>query len=546
MPVAARPDSRLYRLKKLVARNRIAAAATAATLAAIVAGAGVAAWQAHEARLQRDVAVRERVRADAQAEAAGRAARIARANAELTDYLTADIATGRSTTDLEQQLERAIVSVRSQYRDDPLLRLHLILGIAGRFRQLGNFDRHRALVAELEATATAAGDQNVLAQLRCWRARDLSQGGDAAGARALIDPVIASLRSGGPQSAAILISCLADESAIARLAGDSTRAIAAVEEVRRLEEAGGLVRTDSHTDTLLLLARAYSQAGRYREAAAAAARSIELRIELGREDTPGMMNVQTIQATVFREGGQPQRALPILSSELATRTSRGGASASIPTLDYETGLTLVRLGRSAEALPLLTRAGAAARQRGDPTMIRASSVVSIIALSETAQLSRAGTLLGETEPLYARLRAEQQYTARQFLFAGTHLALAQGDAVRASAYLDEARRLLAKLKNESDPAWRVFHFYSARVALEQRRYDDAVTAARAALRLSREQAIDPEASLFVGEDLLVEAQALAALGDTARAREAAQGAATQLEKIAGPAHPAIARAKALF
>ena len=57
--------------------------------------------------------------------------------------------------------------------------------------------------------------------------------------------------------------------------------------------------------------------------------------------------------------------------------------------------------------------------------------------------------------------------------------------VKASAYLEEARRLLAKLKNEGDPAWRVFHFYSARVALEQRRYDDAVTAARAALRLSR-------------------------------------------------------------
>ena len=545
LPVAARPDSRLYRLKKLVARNRIAAAATAATLAAIVAGAAVAAWQAHEAGLQRDAAIRERVRADAQAEAAGRAARIARANAELTDYLTADIATGRSTTDLEQQLERAIVTVRRQYRDDPLLRLHLLLGIAGRFRQLGNFDRHRALVTELETTATAAGDQNVLAQVRCWRARDLSQGGNAAAARALIDPVIAGLRSGGPQTAETLISCLADASAIARLAGDSTRAIAAVEEVRRLEEAGDLVRTDSHTDTLLLLARAYSQAGRYREAAVAAARSIELRIELGREDTPGMMNVQTIQATVFREGGQPERALPILSAELATHTSRGGAPASLPALDYEIGLTLVRLGRAAEALPLVTRAGAAARERGDATLIRASSVVSILALSDTGQLARAAARLGETEPLYLRLRTEQQYTARQLLFAGAHLALAQGDPGKASAYLDEARRLLAKLKNEDDPAWRVFHFYAARAALAERRYDEAGNAARAALRLSQQQAIDPQASLFVGEDLLVQAQALLALGDTARGREAAQRATAHLVKTAGPTHHAVERAKAL-
>jgi serine/threonine-protein kinase len=545
LPVAARPDSRLYRLKKLVVRNRIAAAATAATLAAIVAGAAVAAWQAHEARLQRDAAIRERVRADANAEAAGRAARIARANFELTDYLTADIATGRSTTDLEHQLERAIVTVRRQYRDEPLLRLHLLLGIAGRFRQLGSFDRHRALVAELEKTADTAGDESVLAQLRCWKARDLSQGGNAAAARALIDPVIASLRSGGPQSTEILISCLADESAIARLAGDSTRAIAAVEEVRRLEEEKGLVRTDSHTDTLLLLARAYSQAGRYREAAAAAARSVELRIELGREDTPGMMNVRTIQATVFREGGQPQRALPILSSALATHTSRGGAPASIPALEYETGLTLVRLGRAGEALPFLSRAGAAARARGDATMIRASSVMSILALSDTGQLPRAAVLLVETEPLYTRLRAEQQYTARQFLFAGAHLALAQEDAGKASAYLEETRRLLAKLGNEDDPAWRVFHFYAARAALAGRRYDEAATAARAALRLSQQQAIDPEASVFVGEDLLVQADVLLAQGETPRGREAAQRAVTLLEKTAGPKHPAVERARGL-
>ena len=545
LPVAARPDSRLYRLRKLVARNRIAAAATAATLTAIVAGAGVAAWQAHEARLQRDAAIRERVRADANAEAANRAARIARANFELTDYLTADLASGRSTTDLEQQLERAILTVRSQYRDDPLLRLHLLLGIAGRFRQLGSFDRHRALVAELEKTATAAGDENVLAQLQCWRARDLSQGGNAAAARALIDPVIARLRSSGAPAMEILISCLADESAIARLAGDSPRAIAAVEEVRRLEEENGLVRTDNHTDTLLLLARAYSQAGRYREAATAVARSVELRIELGREDTPGMMNVRTVQATVLREGGQPQQALPILSSTMETHTSKGGAPASIPVLEYETGLTLVRLGRAGEALPFLTRAGAAARARGDATLIRASSVAAVLALADSRQLPRARAMLAETERLYTRLRAEQQYTARQVLFAGAHLALADGDPAKAGAYLDEARRMLTTLKNEDDPAWRVFHSYAARAALAGRRYDDAAAAARAALRLSQQQAIDPNASVFVGEDLLVQAEVLIAQGETTRGRETAHRAVTVLEKTAGPKHPAVERATAL-
>jgi len=42
------------------------------------------------------------------------------------------------------------------------------------------------------------------------------------------------------------------------------------------------------------------------------------------------------------------------------------------------------------------------------------------------------------------------------------------------------------LSNEDDPAWRVFHFYAARAALAERRYDEAGTAARRAAALAAE------------------------------------------------------------
>ena len=51
-PVLARPDSAGYRLRKFVLRNRVAVAASAAVLVAIVSGAGVAVWQASVARAQ--------------------------------------------------------------------------------------------------------------------------------------------------------------------------------------------------------------------------------------------------------------------------------------------------------------------------------------------------------------------------------------------------------------------------------------------------------------------------------------------------------------
>ncbi len=49
-PVKAQPDSRAYRLRKFVQRNRLPVAAAAAVLVALGIGLGVALWQADRAR----------------------------------------------------------------------------------------------------------------------------------------------------------------------------------------------------------------------------------------------------------------------------------------------------------------------------------------------------------------------------------------------------------------------------------------------------------------------------------------------------------------
>ena len=101
------------------------------------------------------------------------------------------------------------------------------------------------------------------------------------------------------------------------------------------------------------------------------------------------------------------------------------------------------------------------------------------------------------------------------------------------------------MSNDTDPASRLYHSYAARLALGQRRFPDAEQSATAALRLSQLQAIDPEASIFVGEDLLTHAQALAGLGDTNRTRTEARRAMALIEKVGGHTHPLHDRARAL-
>jgi len=51
-PVKAQPDSRAYRLKKFIARNRLPVAAASAVLAALGIGLGLALWQGYEAKQQ--------------------------------------------------------------------------------------------------------------------------------------------------------------------------------------------------------------------------------------------------------------------------------------------------------------------------------------------------------------------------------------------------------------------------------------------------------------------------------------------------------------
>jgi hypothetical protein len=63
-PVVARPPSTVYRLRKLVRRNKLVFAAVSAVMVVLVLGTLVSTWQAFEARTARDAEKQERRRAE--------------------------------------------------------------------------------------------------------------------------------------------------------------------------------------------------------------------------------------------------------------------------------------------------------------------------------------------------------------------------------------------------------------------------------------------------------------------------------------------------
>lgn len=542
-PVLARPDRLGYRLRRFARRNRLAVGAGGLAAAAIVLGAGLALWQAREAGLQRDAALQAQRQAEQQTALARRAEQAAEAQADLVSLVLADLSNDRSEADMKQQLERAVVSVRAQYRDKGLLRARLLMDIGERLRSFSEFEKANLLFAEAEPLLRANGDAAPLARLLCIRARDQAFDGRFDRASGLIAEAAAELARVQGDAARARAACLVEEAAVARLRGDLRRAVAATEQARQLEVSSGVAESEDHAETLQSLARAYHQSGRYREAADTARAGMALRSRLGRDHTPGMMNAQAQLASSLREGGRPLDALQLHE---ALEAGTAGREIALGPRRYQHAAALVSAGRLAQAAPMLVQLLADARQRNDRTAVRAITVLQIQLLLDIGARAEARAKLQEAEQLYAALLAGKRYAARLLLLARAQVALAQGELPAAEGALREARELIAATAQPDDPAWRVVQRLQARLHLLRGEAQAALDNAEAALRLSRQQAVNPQASLCIAEDLLLRAQVHQLRGDRPQAQADAQLAAQHARDAAGADHPVTRQALALL
>lgn len=148
-PITARPDSAAYRMRKFVARHRLAVGSASGVLLALIAGLGIALWQA-------DVARRHAERADAEALRAEQEAALARDQALRTrkvkeffvqSFVQADplkrSKDGPATFD--EALDAAIARADSELAVDPVLQAD-VLDDFGEIRTgQGRFDEAQAL-----------------------------------------------------------------------------------------------------------------------------------------------------------------------------------------------------------------------------------------------------------------------------------------------------------------------------------------------------------------------------------------------------------------
>lgn len=133
-PIAARPDSATYRLRRFVGRHRVASAAAALALAAIFTGSTLALWQARKAAEE------------------ARLARSAQAFlSSVFDASSPDSAAGERVT-ARELLDRGSDRIATELADQPRLRGEMQLTLGTLYAQLGQYAQAKQLLEAARAT----------------------------------------------------------------------------------------------------------------------------------------------------------------------------------------------------------------------------------------------------------------------------------------------------------------------------------------------------------------------------------------------------------
>jgi len=169
-PVRAQPDTATYRLRKFVARNRLAVGSASAVLLALLAGLALALWQADLARQQALRAQHQTERAEAalaaSTEAADRTRRVK--DFMMRSFIAADPMQrpGGAAQTIAEAFDEALQRIDSEVADDPKLQVDLLDDFGEVRANQGRFDEAKVLFERALALAESLypADDPVIAE----------------------------------------------------------------------------------------------------------------------------------------------------------------------------------------------------------------------------------------------------------------------------------------------------------------------------------------------------------------------------------------------
>lgn len=523
-PVSARPASWAYRSGRFVRRHRSAVAALSVTLAVLVAGVVGTAWQAVEARRERDEALFQ--------------ARRAQAKSNLMNLALNVTPSPDAPLTLREVLDRSVQLTERQFSDDPRIAVDLLVTLAGQYEHVGDAAMDATLMQRAERIAKASGDAQLVASVACNRVSTELGLGRLDAARAQMREGVAALAQVPRPPVATTVACRRAEGEMARADGDLPRAIDRVGAAIAAIEAHGDRSAAQYAVLLSFLGQLLADHGELRRAHETHLRLAELDARLGRGDSRGDLRNRRAIASILLDWGEVRDASAQLEAIAPRVRDIAPGDAPPDWLELPRSMALARLGRLGEAEAALRALAKRSREH-------AASKVAARADFLLAQVLAAQGRFGEAQARLDEVGDRFDPVQRQCTPATLRAAirLGQGQADDADAILQaELQRLAA---TPPLPAHAAAMRLASRVKLARRDTGAALSHARSALEIARRVARDPQRSADVGESLLRLAQAQHAAGDAGAAALSARQAATVLAAGLGEGHALVAEAAAL-
>ncbi|MEO8295005.1 MAG: tetratricopeptide repeat protein, partial [Gemmatimonadota bacterium] len=527
-PVAARPGSAGYRLARFLRRNRVAVLAGALAVGGLLAATAFSISQMREAERQRDVAVNESRRADAQV--------------EFQHVLLSEI--GEKPMTMLEILNAGRRVLETQYAGDDRLMIQLLVQLAMAYDDLHDDQNGWPLIYRAESLAVRLQSMGDLAQVRCEIANKL------------------------------------------RLQGKYGEAWTMLESTDSLVEREGT--PGQIVDCLGIRAFLASETGKSEESFSAARRAIAIKDSLHETSDANYMNLSDDFATGLSGIGRKREAIEVWQHLIAAmdRSGRGGVL-SRAVMRHNMALVLTKMGKTAEAesifheamevasrteaegeinnQPAIHYAETALTQGHTDSAFRYFKMIAEHAVRDSSMywegrglygLARAEIALGLVrEARQAKLRLEQ-IIARYPHVQDTDDVVPEGEtldgllALRVGDYTGATASFKAALAGYGFPAkgadrLGVVVMLASRSALLSGKPDESLELARQALSIASVDSLTDRESTRVGEARLLEAKALLAEGDTAAARRSVALARESLRAGAGANHPLTREAEEL-
>ena len=528
LPDLAQPDSRRYRLRKFIGRNGFGVALSVAVLLSLAAGLGIAAWQAHAAARQGQLA---------KARFKQTAAALQFTQLVLTDGIRID-----ETLTLDKLMQRAEAMARSPEVAKRLAGAHAAQVVATWYMASGMNDRAEKLLSSALASPQAGVDPGFVDDLRCSRALARANMGRVAEALPEFDAVIAGVRDTEPYTA---MKCLQARANALGEANDLRGSLRDIREALRQYERIGVDMDETLADLKSFLGAALMRRGLPAQGLQAFAESAALLDAAGAADGATALDLHNNWGLALDSAGNPSLALEHLERTIAISAHRSPTGQNAPVTIVNRAHSLAVLGRFEDCIASTDLALGMLADGDEPSArvyAMSHQVRCLVGLGRQAEAER---LAQKAASITRAAGMPDTATSVKWLhYANAQLHWSQGR-------LDEADAELAALQavyenvNAKTNLLDLVRLARSEIAGQQGRWQRAQELASQALEIARTNQGSLEYSANTGQALLALAQAQARTGQAGPARASCAQALVNLAPTLGESHAATRQARRL-